>query len=71
MKIKTLSYIHNLLKEEAEKRKEEYLIAATAKKNATDEELENDPSIEAAYKVARNKWNEADNALSDFEDQEW
>lgn len=71
MNIKTLSYIHNLLKENKEKERKAMEIARTERNKAEDDEAENFPSLEKLYRKTYESFCEASNALDDFEAQEW
>ena len=71
MTIKTLTYIHNLLKEDVD-------LKSGAKKHiyelwseAVDKEYSNAEYIREQYDLARKKLYEAENALEDFEAKEW
>ena len=71
MTIKTLEFIHNLLKEEANKTDDAYKyirdIATTAREN----EQPNADYLAQQQEAAWKKRTEAKHALEDFEEKEW
>lgn len=71
MTVTTLTYIHNLLKEEANKREMALKWIRESYVKAMDDEQPNVKTLEEQKEVARIKFNEANDALRDFESKEW
>lgn len=71
MTIKTLTYIHNLLKEDVNTHAnaKDYIRQVADKAEA--EEAPNAQYLREQYNKAFNKYCEACNALQDFEAKEW
>ena len=71
MTLATLNYIHSLLKHEEETQRNAKKLAYQSWENADAEGADNAPALRELVEKARASWNEADNALRDFEAQEW
>ena len=74
MNIKTLEFIHELLKEKAETAKKEYKHAKEILEALEEKENLDWGRIDAQKEQKERKWQErteAVNALEDFENQEW
>lgn len=71
MTIKTLTFIHNLLKEEAAKREDAKKWILERYYEATENNAPNAETLRTQYNVAKEKYYEATNALEDFEQKEW
>lgn len=74
MTIKTLEFIHNLLKDEADKTEALYKMAKDTFYECAESENPNKKQLKSAEEhltVWRNAYNKAAEALSDFENQEW
>lgn len=71
MTIKTLTYIHNLLKEDVETQTNAKLYIQEVYNNALEEGKENASFLRQQYETQRRKLREAENALDDFEAKEW
>lgn len=71
MTIKTLTYIHQLLIDDAARCRKAHQIATDARNRAEDEEAENLQALEDVRKKTWEHLRKATNALEDFEAQEW
>lgn len=71
MTIKTLTYIHNLLKEDVQTQENAKEYIREVYNKALEEEKENAPFLRKQYETQRQKLREAENALEDFEAKEW
>ena len=71
MTIKTLTYIHNLLKEDVQTHENAKAYIREIYFKAQDEEKPNAEYLRKQYENARDKLREAQNALEDFEAKEW
>lgn len=74
MNIKTLEFIHELLKEKAETAKKEHKLAKEILEALEEKEYLDWGRIDAQKEQKERKWQErteAENALEDFENQEW
>lgn len=71
MTIKTLTYIHDLLKEEADKREKAYKWMRDIANAAEEQDQPNKDELKKQVEIARHKRFEAENALADFESKEW
>lgn len=71
MTLATLNYIHSLLEHEEETRRNAKKLAVQSRDQAEEEGAVNVPALRELAEKARASWNEANNALRDFEAQEW
>ncbi len=71
MTLATLNYIHSLLEHEEEIRRNAKKLAAQSRNQAEEEGADNVPALRDMVEKTRASWNEANNALRDFEAQEW
>lgn len=74
MNIKTLEFIHKLLKEKEEAAKEAYKNAREILDKLEEQENKDFGMIDAQTEQKERKWQErmeAENALEDFENHEW
>ncbi len=71
MTLATLNYIHSLLEHEEETRRNAKKLAVQSRDQAEEEGADNVPALRDLVEKARESWNEASNALRDFEAQEW
>ena len=71
MTIKNLTYIHQLLIENEATRKASLDIVRAARSHAEDNEAANLPDLQRTCEKAWKSYNDALNALRDFEDKEW
>lgn len=71
MTIKTLTHIHNLLKEDVQTQENAKNYIREIYQQALDEEKDNAPFLRKQYETAREKLRNAQNALDDFEEKEW
>ncbi len=71
MTLATLNYIHSLLEHEEETRRNAKKLAVQSRDQAEEEGADNDPALRDLVEKARASWNEANNALRDFEAKEW
>ena len=71
MTIKTLTYIHNLLKEDVKVQANAKNYIRDIANKAAEEEAPNAQYLSSQQQKALHKYLEACNALEDFEKQEW
>ena len=71
MTIKTLAYIHNLMKEEFDKRDKAYKWMKEIANDAEEKEQGNTEALKEQVRIAYKKRDEALNALIDFEKTEY
>lgn len=71
MTLTTLNYIHSLLQHEEETRRNAKKLAFQSWEKAEEEGGDNVPALKNLVEKTRASWNEANNALRDFEAQEW
>lgn len=71
MTLATLNYIHSLLEHEEETQRNAKKLAYKALEKAEEEGADNVPTLRNLVEKTRASWNEANNALRDFEAQEW
>lgn len=71
MTVKTLSHIHELLKEEEKRCAGAYKIAHEAYYKAAEEDAPNTKTLDEMQKKMRRKHTEARLALEEFEAKEW
>lgn len=71
MTLATLNYIHSLLEHEEETRRTAKKLAVQSRDQAEEEGADNVPALREMVEKTRASWNEANNALRDFEAQEW
>lgn len=71
MTIKTLTYIHELLKEEKDKRYNAYVYIRDCVTKAHCDKQPNADYLEKQQEKAWEEYRKADRALDDFEDQEF
>lgn len=71
MTVKTLTYIHNLLKEEVSKLKDAHTYIKTITTEAKEKEAPNADFLQRQTDKAWSKYIDAMNALEDFENKEW
>ncbi len=71
MTLATLNYIHSLLEHEEETRRNAKKLAVQSRDQAEEEGTDNVPALRDLVEKARASWNEARDALRDFEAQEW
>lgn len=71
MKLSTLNYIYELLKENEARTRTAMQLAYETRNQAEDEEAENLETLINLHRIARQNWLEALEAKEDFEDQEW
>lgn len=71
MKITTLEYIHELLQHDVQVHEKAMKLARTDRNKAEDEESDNLKTFEELYQKCWASLRKAENALQDFEDQEW
>ncbi len=71
MTLATLNYIHSLLKHEEETRRNAKKLAVQSRDQAEEAGADNAPALREMVEKTRASWIEADNALRDFEAQEW
>lgn len=71
MTIKTLTFIHDLLTEETEKRRLANKWISEIYQKAVDEDAPNVQTLEEQKETAWNKYFEASRALDEFEQKEW
>lgn len=71
MTLATLNYIHSLLEHEEETQRNAKKLAVQARDQAEEEGADNVPALREMVEKTRASWNEANNALRDFEAQEW
>ena len=71
MTVKTLTYIHQLLIENEARHHKAVEITRKTRNEAEDTGADNLPTLENAYKATREKWNDALQALAEFETREW
>ena len=71
MTIKTLTYIHDLLKEECDKREKANRWMRDLANEAEEQEQPNTQTLKEQSEIAWNKYIEARNALDDFEQKDW
>ncbi len=71
MTLATLNYIHSLLEHEEKTRRNAKKLAVQSRDQAEEEGADNVPALRELVEKARASWSEANNALRDFEAQEW
>lgn len=71
MTVKTLTYIHQLLVENEARHHKAVEIARKARNEAEEKDLDNAPDMEDIYQVTRKSWDDALQALAEFETREW
>ncbi len=71
MTLATLNYIHSLLEHEEETRRNAKKLAVQSRDQAEEEGADNVPALRDLVEKARESWNEASDALRDFEAQDW
>ena len=71
MTIKTLTFIHESLKDEVNRRLDTKKYVYDLWEEAVEQELPTAEHIREQYNIAREKYNEAHDALEDFEQQDW
>lgn len=71
MTIKTLTYIHNLLKDDVNLKEGAKKHIYELWNEAVEKEYSNAEYIREQYDIARDKCYEAQHALEDFEAKEW
>ena len=71
MTLATLNYIHALLGHEEETRRNAKKLAVQSRDQAEEAGADNVPTLRGLVEKERTAWNEANNALRDFEAQEW
>lgn len=71
MTVKTLTYIHNLLKEDANDKETTMNFVRTIYNEAVRENKPTAEHIREQYQLCRDKYWEAREALEDFERKEW
>ncbi len=71
MTLATLNYIHSLLEHEEETRRNAKKLAVQSRDQAEEEGADNVPALRELVEKTRASWSEANNALRDFEAQEW
>lgn len=71
MTLATLNYIHSLLEHEEETRRNAKKLAVQSRDQAEEEGADNVPVLRELVEKTRASWSEANNALRDFEAQEW
>ena len=71
MTIKTLTYIHNLLKEEKDKTYQAYIYIRDCTAKAYHDNKPNANFLKSQQDKAWEKYREADRALDDFEEQQF
>lgn len=71
MTLATLNYIHSLLEHEEETRRNAKKLAVQSRDQAEEEGADNVPALRELVEKTRASWSEANNALHDFEAQEW
>ncbi len=71
MTLATLNYIHSLLEHEEKTRRNARKLAVRSRDQAEEEGADNVPALRDLVEKARESWNEASDALRDFEAQDW
>ncbi len=71
MTLTTLNYIHSLLMQEEEIRRRAKNLAIQSLHQAEKEQADNIPTLQSVSKKVQKSWQEAFDALHDFENQEW
>lgn len=71
MTLETLNYIHSLLEHEEETQRNAKKLAFQSWEQAEEAGADNVPALREMVEKTRASWNEANNALRDFEAQEW
>lgn len=71
MTLATLNFIHSLLEHEEEAQRNAKKLVFQSLEQAEAEGADNIPTLQNLVEKTRTSWNEANNALRDFEAQEW
>jgi len=71
MTLETLNYIHSLLEHEEKTQRNAKKLAFQSWEQAEEAGADNVPALREMVEKTRASWNEANNALRDFEAQEW
>ncbi len=71
MTLATLNYIHSLLEHEEKTRRNARKLAVRSRDQAEEEGADNVPALRDLVEKAWESWNEASDALRDFEAQDW